>query len=79
MMETKNNYRTKDLAEAAILLVKNKKFLGIVRNDSVCWFNFEDTDGCQKIANDYLFGNCQVNAHSFYEEMKKLKKLIFRE
>ena len=78
-METTTEYKTKDLAEAAVLLVKNKKFLGIVRNDQVCWFLFEGVNECQKIANDYLFGNCQVNAHSFFEEMKKLKKLIFRE
>lgn len=70
-------YKTKDLAEASILLTKKQKLIRIEREGKVCWFIFQDKEKCQEIANQFWFGECLINAKSYYEAMLTLKNRIF--
>lgn len=74
---TKEEYKTKDLAEASVLIVKEKKILRVERQDRICWFVFEDKEECEKIVNDFWFGDCLVNARDFQRAQNILKNRIF--
>ena len=76
-MEQITEYKTKDLAEAAVLLTKNMPILRIERIEGRCWFIFGGKEECEVIINDFLFGECLVNARTFYESTNKLKNRIF--
>lgn len=70
-------YTTKDLAEAAALVVSNLKLIHIERQGSICWFAFEDEEKSQEFSRQYFFDKLQVNAREYSEAMKRLKNLIF--
>lgn len=70
-------YETKDLAEAAALVVSNQKLIHIKREGSVCWFVFEDEEKSQELSRQYFFGKLLINAREYSEAMKRLKNLIF--
>jgi hypothetical protein len=70
-------YKTKDLAEAAMLIVKGHELFRIDREGVICWFIFKNKDECEDLSNNYYFTEILVNARSFYEVMKRLKNLIF--
>jgi hypothetical protein len=72
-----NHYRTKDLSEGSVLLVKQQKLLSIDREGKTCWFIFEDKKSCEQIANQFWFGSCLVNAKSYFEAIQTLKNRIF--
>lgn len=76
-MEPMTEYKTKDLAEAAVLLTKNRPILRVDRVNGRCWFIFGGRDECGVIIDDFLFGECLVNARTFYESTNKLKNRIF--
>ncbi len=75
-METEK-YKTKDLAEASALLTRSQKLIDIEREDKICWFVFENKRSCEKIATDFWFGICMVNAKNYYQAMVTLKNRIF--
>ncbi len=70
-------YKTKDLAEAGALIVKKQSLLNIERNGKVCWFIFADGESCQKMSNNFFFGEFLVNARDYYEALNRLKNRIF--
>lgn len=70
-------YKTRDLAEAAMLIVKNMPLADFQREGQICWFVFENKEECQKLANQYYFGEILVNARNFHEVMSRLKGRIF--
>lgn len=70
-------YKTKDLAEASMLVVKKQKMTTIEREGRICWFIFSNRADCEKLANEYYYGEIQVNARSFHEAMSRLKGRIF--
>lgn len=72
-----NYYRTKDLAEGSVLLVKQKKLVSIDREGKTCWFIFEEKKSCEQIANQFWFGSCLVNAKSYFDAIQTLKNRIF--
>ncbi len=72
-----NIYKTKDLAEAASLLISKNTLLGVVREERVCWFVFEDRHECERLSNQYFFGELAVNAREFNEAIIRLKGYIF--
>lgn len=73
----KDLYSTKDLAETAALIVKKQILIDIVRESSICWFKFKDKEECQKISNNFFFGELQVNAREYHEALSRLKNRIF--
>ena len=73
----KNEYKTKDLAEAAALIVNGEQISRIEREGRLCWFIFEDKDKCENLSNKFFFGGLLVNAREYYEAMTRLKNRIF--
>lgn len=72
-----NTYRTKDLGECAALIVAKQKLINIERQGKVCWFVFEDKEKCEKLANQFFFGELLLNAREYYEAMVRIKNRIF--
>lgn len=72
-----NEYKTKDLAEASLLLVKNQKLIRLEREEKIVYFVFDNKDTCEKLSNEFWFGESLVNAKSYYEAMATLKNRIF--
>lgn len=70
-------YKTKDLAEAAALIVKKLPLISIERDCAICWFVFENKKECQLVSNRFFFGELQVNAREYQEAMARLKNRIF--
>lgn len=70
-------YRTRDLAESAFLLAKGQRLASIDRNGQTCWFIFPDRSNCEKLANDFWFGDSTVPAKAYYEAIQTLKNRIF--
>jgi len=70
-------YKTKDLAEASMLIVKRQKLISVEREGRICWFVFSDKRECEQLSNDYYFGEILVSARDFHEAMSRLKGRIF--
>lgn len=72
-----DTYKTRDLSEAAALLLQSQQLVKIERDKAVCWFVFENKDNCTKISNDFFFGSLMVNAREYHGAMGRLKNRIF--
>lgn len=72
-----NQYKTKDLAEAAALIVEGLVLSTIERQGNTCWFIFEDDDECRQLSQKFFFGGLLVDARQYYEAMGRLKNRIF--
>lgn len=70
-------YKTKDLAEAASLIVSKQQLIQIEREGKLCWFVFKNRKVCEKASNEYFFGNLQGNLRQYSEAMNVLKNRIF--
>jgi len=77
-LKMSKEYKTKDLAEAAALIATGQQLQRIVREGSICFFIFTDKIYCEKVSNEFFFGNLQVNARDYHESMNRLKNRIFR-
>ena len=75
--DTKNIYKTKDLGEAAAILVKKQKLLKIEREGKICWFVFPNAPTCLNISSDFYLGKLSANVREYYEAINMLKKIIF--
>lgn len=76
-MPTVETYLTKDLAEASLLLVKGQKLIGMNRESNTCWFEFADKNVCADLSNQFWFGECLVNAKTYFDALATLKNRIF--
>ena len=74
-----NEYKTKDLAEASLLLVKNQKLIRLEREGRIVYFVFGNKKTCEELSNQFWFGECLVNAKSYHEATITLKNRIFAE
>ncbi len=72
-----NIYKTKDLGEAAAILVKKQKLMRIEREGKTCWFVFNNSSTCLDISADYFFGELLANIRDYYEALNILKNRIF--
>lgn len=72
-----NIFKTKDLSEGALLLVKGQKLIQLERVGKTVYFVFTDKESCEQLSNQYWFGGCLVNAKSYFESIQTLKKRIF--
>lgn len=70
-------YLTRDIGEAATLIVKKKKLIRIDRDNRICWFVFENIEECKKLSSDFFFGELLINARDYYEALGRLKNRIF--
>jgi hypothetical protein len=73
----KDVYLTKDLYEAAALYSLNKKFVGLKEDSGFYWFQFEDKQGCEQIADGFWSKKINVNAKAYAEAIRTLKDRIF--
>lgn len=76
-MNDENKYETKDLAEAAVLLVMKRSLLDIRREGSICWFIFEDKKRCEELSKQFFFDTILVDARTYFETITRLKNRIF--
>lgn len=74
----KQEYKTKDLAEATALTTTGNNPTRIERDGKTCFFIFNNKEKCIDISNKYFFGKLTVNARDFYESMTRLKNRIFQ-
>lgn len=70
-------YKTKDLGEAAALVVKEIQLIEVERQGSVCWFVFQDITQCELLSKQYFFGKLLINARAVHEASVRLKSMIF--
>lgn len=75
--EVRDEYSTRDLNEGALLLTKGKKLLKLERQGKIVYFIFADLKSCEELSSQFWFGECLVNAKSYYEAMLTLKNRIF--
>jgi hypothetical protein len=75
--EIEETYSTRDLSEASMLLVKNQKLFSLERHGKTVYFHFANKENCEELANQFWFGECLVNAKTYYEAMTTLKNRIF--
>ena len=72
-----NNYKTKDLAEAGVLIIKKQRLIKIDREGAICWFVFSDKNKCEELSNKFFFGELLVNAKDYHQTLSILKNRIF--
>jgi len=70
-------YKTKDLAEAGVLIIKKQQLTRIDREGMICWFLFNNKKECENLSNQFFFGEVLVNAREYYETINRLKNRIF--
>ena len=79
MKTIENLYSTKDLSEASLLLVKNQKLIRFDRQGTIVYFVFADKKTSEELANQFWFGECFVNAKTYYGALQTLKNRIFNQ
>jgi len=72
-----STYKTKDLGEAAALLVKKQKLVRMDREGRTCWFIFAENTLCLELSGNYFFGELPANLRDYYEALNILKNRIF--
>ena len=72
-----DTYKTKDLAEAAALLVMKRALATIERKGNICFFVFENKSRCEEISRQFFFDTLLVNAREYHEAIARLKNRIF--
>lgn len=72
-----SEYSTRDIGEAASLIVRKQKLIRIDRDNRICWFVFENIEECKKLSSDFFFGELLINARDYYEALGRLKNRIF--
>ncbi|HWA52329.1 MAG TPA: hypothetical protein VG895_04735 [Patescibacteria group bacterium] len=70
-------YKTKDLAEAAALIVEGQSLLFLKREGRTCWFVFSNFSSSKQISDKFFFGDLLVNARKYKEAIDLLKSRIF--
>lgn len=76
MINSQNEYKTRDIGLAATLICSNKKLIEISKIGNICWFYFENLDDCLVIDKEYWFGSVMVDARKFKQNLNQLKTLI---
>lgn len=76
-MRMKENYSTKDLAEAAFLIASGIKLLQIKDEGGRFWFVFADKLACLQLSDSFWRGEAAVNAQALCNAMRTLKDIIF--
>lgn len=75
--EPKNEYKTRDLHEAAFLYAKNKKLLRLEGEGREFWFIFDQLEDCELLTQSYWSKEAQVIAKEYVDALRTLKDRIF--
>lgn len=71
-------YKTKDLGEVTMLVVKKQKLLKMEWKNFTAWFIFENQETCTKLSDQFFYGDdILVGAREYFETMNRLKNRIF--
>lgn len=71
-------YRTKDLGEVTMLVVKKQKLLRMEKESFTAWFVFENQETCTNLSDHFFYGeDVLVGAREYFETMNRLKNRIF--
>ena len=73
----KNEYRVKDLHEAAYLYISGKKLLRLDKENKFYWFIFEDQAGCKVLIDAYWRREGAICAKDFADAARSLKSRLF--
>lgn len=73
----KDEYRTKDLYEAAFLYSNNARLVRLDEEGRQYWFVFNEIERCKELSNSYWSGDGVVKAISLVDSIRKLKDRIF--
>lgn len=76
-MTNEEIYRTRDIGEAAALLLQKQNMLSVERQGNVCWFIFKNKKTCEEISSKFFFGVLKVSARDYKETLDRLKNRIF--
>lgn len=72
-----NEYKTKDIFEAAWIYSQEITLLELEENGDYFWFVFKNKDTCEKLSSDYWTQKSIGNIKQFVNSLKTLKDLIF--
>ena len=72
-----NRFRSKDLYLAGLIYAKGIKLSGVVREGSVCFFEFEKPMKCMELQQKFFSRSVNVNAKEYSDALRTLKTLIF--
>jgi hypothetical protein len=72
-----DNYRTKDLYEAAFLYASGKRLIQSQNGSGKIWFVFGDEPSCRALSDSFWRKEASVNAKEFADSIRTLKDLIF--
>jgi len=75
-MESKKEYLTKDLGEAAALLTAGINLLRLQKESKFYWFVFDSTNS-HEISNNYWSGQLKVVAKQYSDSLRSLKDRLF--
>ncbi len=77
MKNEKELKKVKDLSYASVLKCKGYKLQGVVWEDRVCWFVFEDDGKAQEVLSAFINGDLKGNVKDYDEALKTLKQMLF--
>jgi len=73
----KDEFKTKDLPEAALLFTRSKKLIRLEKDNERFHFVFEDKLACQELIDLFWRKEALVDAKTFADSLRSLKGLIF--
>ncbi len=71
-----DEYKTKDLGEAAAIYSSNIKLLRLDNGNNFYWFIFENKN-TKAIANSYWSGELKLKAKTYNDSLRSLKERVF--
>lgn len=74
---TRDEYKTRDLHEAAFLYAKDQKLLRLEGGQREFWFIFDNADDCEVLANSYWANEAEVFAKNYVDALRTLKDRLF--
>ncbi len=70
-------FRTKDIYEAAALIAAKAKFLLLEPDNGFYWFLFSDPHNCRTLSDAYWRNELKVSAKDLTEAIRTLKDRLF--
>jgi hypothetical protein len=78
MMQHNDEYLTRDLGESAALLTQGHRLHGIAWKDNFAYFRFGNPAVCEQVKQDYFFRGLQLDAMTFYDNLRLLKRQLYQ-
>lgn len=74
---TNNEYKTRDLHEAAFLYAKGKKLLRLEGGEREFWFVFDQAEDCELLVDSYWAKEATGVIKDYVDSLRTLKDRIF--